>query len=196
MSDRRRRRAIWHTLMLLAVSTVSPSVLYAQSRAVGIPEHASASTYGTGWECDRGYQRVNGACAAIELPANAFLTIGSFGRGWECMRGYRARERTCIAIDLPPHAYLDSSGDRWQCERGYRTVAETCVALDVPPHAHLDASGDRWECERGYRSARDSCVAIRVPSNGYPTNASTDSVGLAIAAIERSPRTARPLTYR
>ena len=85
-----RRRISSHTWVLLAISAFAPSVLGAQGRAEVIPEHATARAYGSGWECDPGYQRASGlsdVCTAIALPANAYLTTSSYGRGWDCGAG-------------------------------------------------------------------------------------------------------------
>ena len=167
MSDMQRLGAFSRTLLLLATLTAAPGFLHAQGRAV-IPEHATAKTYGTGWDCERGYQRVGGGCAAIQLPANAYLTPTSYGRPWECRRGFRVAAQSCAAIEVPPNAYLESNGDRWKCDRGYRSVAGSCAALELPAHAYLDAAGERWLCDRGYRETsdslhRDQCAGQRVP---------------------------------
>ena len=143
-------------------SGIAPSVLYGQGSAgaagIPIPEHATRRAYGAGWECDPGYRKVGDGCAAIELPANAYLTAYSADRGWDCARGYRAEERACVAIPLPPHAYLDSGGDRWKCERGYRSVESLCAAIEVPPNGYLNAAGDDWRMRprlsRGRRHLR------------------------------------------
>ena len=90
MNDIPHRRALSHSLILLAALTAAPILPHAQGSSAVTPPHARANASGTAWECDRGYQRVSGACAAVELPANAYLTKLSFGRGWECMRGHRA----------------------------------------------------------------------------------------------------------
>ena len=161
MNNLRRRRASSHTWVLLAISALAPSVLCAQGRVDTVPEHATARAYGSGWECNPGYQRASGlsdVCTAIALPANAHLTTSSYGRGWECARGYRADAESCVAIGLPPNAYLDSEGNRWKCDRGYRNVASLCAPIELPPHGYLNADGDRWECGRGYREANASCV--------------------------------------
>ena len=71
MSDVRRRRVSFRTLVLVAISTVAPGLLCAQGSVDGIPEHARARAYGTSWDCEPGYLRVAQACVAIELPANA-----------------------------------------------------------------------------------------------------------------------------
>src|SRR6185503_4980587 len=114
-----RRKAPSAVWMLLAISTLTPALLNAQSRAQGIPEHATALSYGPGWQCDRGYRKENDACTAIELPAHAYHQTMAAGRGWECRRGYRTVDDDCVLIGVPPHAYLDNMGDRWKCERGY-----------------------------------------------------------------------------
>ena len=150
MTDIPRRRALSRTLILLAALTAAPILSHAQNGSA-TPPHARANASGTGWECDRGYQRINGACATVELPANAYLTKLSFGRGWDCMRGHRAVNDSCVAVEVPEHGYLDSSGDRWKCERGYRNVAERCAPIVVPQHAYLESGGDRWACGRAYR---------------------------------------------
>jgi hypothetical protein len=176
MNDARQPRAPFLIGMLLTIATLVPTLLQAQDGSVAIPEHASALSYGPGWQCDRGYRKDNGTCAAIVVPANAFLNTVSVGRGWECMRGYRTVENTCVAIAVPPNAYLDGS-ERWRCNREYRKVAESCVPVELPEHAYFDDSGEGWDCDRGYREAGASeagasCVAIQVPANGYLTNLS------------------------
>ena len=138
MSRMRGLRAIFlHSLILFAPLAAAPSAVLAQSDSVGIPEHARAKSYGNGWECDRGYREVDGACTAVSVPANAYPTNVAYGRGWECDRGYQEVAEACAPIEVPLNAYLKPSGDRWKCDRGFREVAEACVAVDVPPNGYL-----------------------------------------------------------
>jgi hypothetical protein len=78
------------SLVLLVFLLVASGVAPAQGGSAVIPENAHAKSYGSGWECDRGYQLSNGGCEIVQLPANAFSTsaASSYGRGWECGHGY------------------------------------------------------------------------------------------------------------
>ena len=159
MSRMRRPRAISiHPLILLALLAAAPGVVFAQGGSVGIPENASVKSYGSGWECDRGHQEVDGACAAVKVPPKAYLN--SFGDEWKCDRGYRKVNEACLAVKVPANGYLaDSSyGLGWTCDRGYRAVKEACVAVKVPANAHLDYSGNDWECNGPYRKQQDWCA--------------------------------------
>ena len=98
--DRSGARCIC-SLILLALLATAPAVAFAQSSTVGVPENARAKAYGSGWECDPGYREVNGGCAGVEIPANAYPTNESYGSGWECDRGFRQLDETCVAINVP-----------------------------------------------------------------------------------------------
>jgi hypothetical protein len=170
MSRTPRPRTIsLHALIVLALLAIAPGAGFAQSGSDGIPKNASAKSYGSGWTCDRGYRAINGGCAAVLVPANAYPIDTSYGRGWECKRGYREVDETCAAIKVPLNGYLEAPGDGWACDRGHREVNGTCATIKVPPNGYLvDASyGAGWKCDRGYRAAGDNCVAIKVPENGY-----------------------------
>jgi hypothetical protein len=169
---KRMRRLRAHSICLLILSALLvavPGVVFAQSVSGVMPANAHARSYGGGWDCDRGYREVEGTCAAVMVPANAYPTNMTYGRGWECVHGYRDVRGVCTAVDLPPNAYLDPSGERWKCDRGYRDVDGTCVAIKVPENGYLvdSAYGIGWECERGYRAVDDECMAIKVPENGF-----------------------------
>ena len=90
MSKIRQASAISiHSLILLTLLAAVHGLVFAQSDSVELPGNARAKSYGSGWECERGYREDNGTCAAIGVPANAYLTNSSYGSGWECGRGYR-----------------------------------------------------------------------------------------------------------
>ena len=76
-----------------------------------LPPHAHARSYGEGWECDSGYQRVRQTCVAVVLPANARLD--RYGSGWECNRGYRTVDGSCASND-------------WVCDSGYERREGSC----------------------------------------------------------------------
>ena len=76
-------------LILLALLAIVHSHVFAQSGSIEVPENARVKEYGNGWECNQGYRAVDGACTAVKLPANAYLTNTSCGSDWECVRGYR-----------------------------------------------------------------------------------------------------------
>ena len=47
-----------------------------------IPQNASTSSHGKGWECDQGYRAAsNGGCAPTGIPAHAYVTNSTYGRG-------------------------------------------------------------------------------------------------------------------
>jgi hypothetical protein len=106
---------------LLAFTLASTTASAQQTSAI-VPENAHASRSPTGWECDIGYRVSDGACVAIEIPANAFARNASYGVGWQCEYGFEAVENACVAIEIPENAYFEDSLGRWRCIRGYRTV--------------------------------------------------------------------------
>ena len=129
------------SLILFAQLLLASGYVLAGGAAVEIPEHASATRYGEGWVCDRGYRQSNGVCAFATLPANAYATDLAFGRGWECRRGYLERDDSCVAIRVPPNAYLSPArGDEWKCARGFRAIDKVCVAINVPANGFLTGS--------------------------------------------------------
>jgi hypothetical protein len=158
-----------HLFARSALLTIIPSLAFAQGTPGEMPKNAHANSYGSGWECDRGYREISGACTAVKVPANAYATNRSYGRGWECDHGYREVNERCVAVKVPQNGYLDASGDRWKCNRGYREVDETCVAVKVPTNGYLTDSlyGAGWKCERGYEVINDACVAVKVPENAH-----------------------------
>ena len=127
-------------LILIALLIAASGLVNAQVSLVDAPENASAKRYGAGWTCDRGYQEVDGACAAVKVPANAYPTNALYGSAWKCSRGFRKANEACLPIVVPPNAYLKFSGDEWKCHRGYRTVDETCIAIRVPVNGFLTRS--------------------------------------------------------
>ena len=66
-------------LVLLALMAAAPGLVFSQGGSIELPENARAKSYGSGWECERGYRKDNGACTAVGVPANAYLTNTSYG---------------------------------------------------------------------------------------------------------------------
>lgn len=158
-------------LIFLALLVAVPGHVLALGRSVEMPKNASATRYGSGWECDRGYREAKGACIAVKVPANAYPTDTPYGRAWECRRGYQETDEACVAIKVPSNAYLNATArDGWTCDRGYRPLDGACVAIKVPQNGYLmDASyGPGWACDRGYREDGEACVAIKVAHSGRP----------------------------
>jgi hypothetical protein len=151
----------------------------AQDSSKIVPANAQAKQYGSGWECKPGFRRDGAACAAIKLPANAYLSDDTFGPGWACKREYKADGNSCVAVKLPQNAYLAGStfSADWECERGFRKAGVACVLVTVPKNGYLsDSSQSRgWDCERGFRATADACVAVKVPQNGYLSDATYGS---------------------
>ena len=80
MSKLRQAPAISiHSLVLMSILTAVHGLVFAQAGSVELPENARAKSYGSGWECERGYREDNGACTAVRVPANAYLANTSYG---------------------------------------------------------------------------------------------------------------------
>ena len=95
-----------YALVVFAVLAVPAQLTLAQETKGAFPENATAKTYGSGWECDRGYRKIAGSCIAVALPTNAYLTDSSYGSGWACQHGYQSKQDACVAVALPANAYL------------------------------------------------------------------------------------------
>ena len=85
-----------YPLTLLVLLAAAPGHAFSQGHSVGIPEHASAKRFGSGWECDRGYRAAREACVALEIPENAHLDYS--GNDWECNEPYRKRQDRCARM--------------------------------------------------------------------------------------------------
>jgi hypothetical protein len=61
-----------------------------------VPSNAylDEASYGPGWSCERGYEPLNGACVAIDLPDNAYLDRS--GNRWSCNRGFQLSDGACV----------------------------------------------------------------------------------------------------
>ena len=150
------------------VMTTSVAAI-AKDESVKIPENAKAKSYGSGWECIRGFRQSKGDCIRIRIPANAYPTKSAYGAVWECRRGFKTKGETCIAIKVPANGYLASYGDQWKCHRGYHRVDDTCLAVVVPTNAYLtnDSYGRGWTCNRGFAVTKKGCTAVKVPANAH-----------------------------
>jgi len=123
-----------HSLILLTLLAAVHGLVFAQGDSVELPENAHAKGYGSGWECEQGYREDNGACTAVRVPANAYLTNTSYGSGWECNRGFRKENGICAAVKVPVNGYPTNSpyGNGWKCGRGYREVNGACSSIKTP----------------------------------------------------------------
>jgi len=157
---------LWVNLML---TSYVPSIVFAEVNKEIMPKNAHPKTYGSGWECNPGYQKIGKICDAINVPENAYLTNSSFGNGWKCNWGYRKSDDSCVVIFVPANAYLDSNGHDWQCDRGFKLHNKTCVAIKIPKNAYFINStyGKGWECERGFVAKNNTCVTLNVPVNAH-----------------------------
>jgi membrane protease subunit HflC len=179
MNTRRPKFDVFaYALICLAAFAVPAELALAQEGKGALPSNATAKTYGSGWECDRGYRKNAGSCIAVTLPVNAYLTDSNHGVGWACQHGFKQNDVNCLPVALPANAFLSGrSGDRWSCGRGFRQQKNYCEAISVPANGYLTerSSGSGWTCERGYRAMADNCVAIVVPENAYLTPSSYDA---------------------
>jgi len=166
------KHSLFSKMIALAfVFVISSAVTtFAKDSPVEIPKNAQAKSYGSGWECNRGFRETEGGCALEKIPPNAYPTKSSYGPVWECLRGYKTRNEACVAIKVPPHGYLASYGDQWKCHRGYRKEADDCVAIRVPANGYLaddDSFGRGWQCKRGFAAIDTGCVAVKLPANAH-----------------------------
>src|SRR5512138_196859 len=72
---------------------------HAQSSSTAIPDNARQRSYGSGWQCNRGYRETVGKCVAVLVPADAYLSPD--GSSWTCNRGFRSVNDTCTAVVVP-----------------------------------------------------------------------------------------------
>jgi len=114
-------------LILLALLAAVPALVLARGSSTDIPENARTKSYGSGWECDRGYHAVDKTCVAVKVPANGYFLGVSYGPGWKCDRGYREAGGACVAMVIPENAHLDYSGNGWECNRPYGKQQDKCV---------------------------------------------------------------------
>ena len=99
------------------------------SFAQEIPNNAHKNTYGTGWECDRGYYKSGNECLQVQIPENAQLNY--YGHGWECKRGFYKAGNKCLPVQIPKNAQLNYYGHGWECNKGYKKSGNTCVAMSA-----------------------------------------------------------------
>ena len=118
------------------------------SSAQDIPKNAHKNTYGTGWECDRGYYKSGNECLQVQIPENAQLNY--YGHGWECKRGFYKSGKKCLPVQIPKNAQLNYYGHGWECKRGFYKFGSKCVAVQIPENAQLNYYGHGWECKRGF----------------------------------------------
>lgn len=164
----RRRPGSAVTAALVACLAFGAAPALAAKAARSMPDNATASEYGSGWECSHGFQRVRDVCQRITVPTNGYLDAS--GNRWRCDRGYISAAGGCALIKVPANAYLDDSyGSGWRCERRYRERLGACVLIEVPANAHeTDSSyGPGWECSHGYVTMSGRCHEVRVPANAY-----------------------------
>ena len=113
-----RPRHVSTAALLLAASLLAASAgAWSQDGMRGLPANAHTSRFGSSWECSRGFQRVEEACAAIKVPPNAYLD--SSGGDWDCNRGYTKVDQGCKAVQIPANAHADDDlfGSGWHCNR-------------------------------------------------------------------------------
>ena len=168
-SLQRKRIISAFILIFLSLWVTASNLAFAKDVSNEVPENATAKTYGDGWNCNQGYRVRKGACIAVTLPANAYLTNKTYRQGWECQRSFLRINNTCVPIKVPINGYLDYSGIKVKCERGYLLVNKTCEAIKVPANGYLKESsfGPGWTCERGYRASKGNCIALKIPKNAH-----------------------------
>ena len=109
------------------------------------------SSFGSGWECMRGF-------TAVSLPCGDDPGTAGDGTQRRPVCKDSPDRQACAPVALPPNSYLDAAGQGWRCERGFKRVSATCVALVVPANAHVDYSGADWDCDPPYLKRQDGCA--------------------------------------
>ena len=150
----------------LGVETAGLSV---PALRTSLPAHAHPATFGGGFQCDYGFEKLGSGCTPVKVPAHGFIT--SSGDDWACERGFRKNSNQCVRIVVPANAHLtdDSFGKGWECNPRFNDTGDACKAVEVPAHAHaiyrtFDAD---WECDPGYRRDGATCRPIAVPAHAY-----------------------------
>jgi hypothetical protein len=162
--------------MFLPFIMAIPGIASAQVDSVDVPENAHRKEYGTGWDCDRGYRRLEGLCNLVEVPENAYPTNVAYGQGWKCSHGFKEISGNCAPIFIPANAHLMSGGsESWKCNRGYRAVDQTCVLIKVPANGYLN----------GYTMATPVRRLLFLPMHTRQIQA-TGSAGIVIVGISKS----------
>ncbi len=66
-----------------------------ECQSIQVPEHAflNGSSWGDGWECERGFKRAEGECQSILVPEHAYLDFN--GNNWVCDRGFKREGNRC-----------------------------------------------------------------------------------------------------
>ena len=76
-------------MVLIASLLAQPEIVVAEESGATLPDHATARSYGNGWDCNAGYRKSEDSCVLINVPPHAYLSDRGYGRGWECVWGYR-----------------------------------------------------------------------------------------------------------
>ncbi|HEY6515580.1 MAG TPA: hypothetical protein VIY50_05515 [Steroidobacteraceae bacterium] len=139
---------------------------------VKVPENAYLDSFGTDWDCNRGYVKDDQdlGCKAVRIPANAHADDDqAYGTGWECDLRYHEVSGRCARIVTPANAHYSelSFGRGWDCNPGYRQDGSICMPVRAPAHGFLVGDQDDWVCDRGFVKSTASCVHVAVPANGY-----------------------------
>ena len=119
-------------LFVLTILSVTTNTTFARSPTSNVPENAHKKSYGTGWECDRGFQERDGACLIVAIPENAYPTDQDYGQVWKCSRGFLREGKVCAAVRVPANAYLISFGNGWDCDRGFKKPTMRVPLLGCP----------------------------------------------------------------
>lgn len=134
-----------------------------EAAAQSVPQNATPSPYGAGWQCDRGFFRSGNGCLPVQIPPNA--QINALGNGWQCVRGYSRSGDECLVVRVPQNAQLNALGNGWQCNRGFSRSGEGCLQVQIPRNAELNALGSGWQCSRGFSRSGDGCHPVQIPQN-------------------------------
>ncbi len=157
-------------LILTLIVLISGTKLSAQVA----PENTylTGSSYGRGWECNHGFQRIGDICEEIAIPENAFLA--STGDRWTCNRLFRRIGEECEEVIAPENGFVDTrfGVQEIHCNWGFRKEGRNCVAIEVPLNGRLTEknSVDGWVCLRGFIASESGCEPVAIPDHAYLTS--------------------------
>lgn len=156
-----------------AFLVVALFLLSGQLIAADPPRNSHPNSFGTGWECDRGYYRSGQKCVKVVVPENADIDV--YGSGWSCNRGYYRSGNKCVKVIVPENASIDVYGSGWSCNTGYKQRNNACIRMTaeevqkqkeaeqaimekIQKRRAKGPSGDA--CETEFRTNAEVCVKV------------------------------------
>jgi len=94
---------------------------------VVVPQDAHVDATGKGWQCDAGFYRTDGKCAAV--PPNSVADAA--GNGFTCSPGFDRSGSQCLP-EVTQTPALTQPGNSGACGEGYYRSGDRCVKNEIP----------------------------------------------------------------